>query len=583
MASFNKNDNNPGPPIITKSPECITPSAFDLSSRRSSAKVGIFNLISTMIGGGALSLPFAISRCGIILGFSLLILSAILSVFSFDILVSSSRRTGAMTYQQIGYFAFGKKVSLFVTVLILFNCYIASIAYCVLIGDLIKPVICYIFSINQTESLRRIIITISILCVSPFCFMREIRGLKYTSIISMTSVTILTIIITIHTIQHFNIAHNIYYIDNNGHSQSFLINSISQNMNLWPDKWADVIYVFPVFGISYCCHFNIPQVHSELIRPSRTRIRNVLLYVVISCFILYSIISFFGYFYALKYCCGNILLNYNQNDPIVTFGRLCLGLVLLFTYPLLILPERKSFHNLINAFSVISNSLTIKKIINLQQQNHNLPSPPSPASPDIQQNNSSLLYDPPQNNINGDKNINECVGESENVIDKNNYEKDVMELGDNFISHSISLTNSSLRVPADALGVINEPNDLLLLQEKEFMSPFKHLQSSKSYKPSKLCLIIETTVFITTSVIISFLTESVMVIWGLLGSTAAFLIAFIMPGIFYLKIRHKKGKTWRNILSFGIIILFSCAMVLCTWQAIKRLNAKPCPIQPGMD
>ncbi len=49
MALFNKDDNNDGPPIITKSPECITPSAFDLSSRRSSAKVGIFNLISTIL------------------------------------------------------------------------------------------------------------------------------------------------------------------------------------------------------------------------------------------------------------------------------------------------------------------------------------------------------------------------------------------------------------------------------------------------------------------------------------------------------------------------------------------------------
>lgn len=286
-------------PSISRSPECITPSAFDTKSRRQSAKVGIFNLISTMIGGGALSLPFAISRCGLVLGFSLLIISALLSIFSFDILIATSRRTGAMTYQQIGFFAFGEKVSLFVTILILFNCYIAAIAYCVLIGDLIKPVVCFIFSIDEsTETLRRIIIASCILCVSPFCYMRQIGALKYTSIVSIISVSILTAIITYHTLQHFNEAHTIYYIDNDGNSQSF---EMSTEINLWPTKWDDVVYVFPVFGIAFLCHFNIPQVHSELTRPTRKRMRKVLLAVVISCFLLYTTISVFGYFYSFQY------------------------------------------------------------------------------------------------------------------------------------------------------------------------------------------------------------------------------------------------------------------------------------------
>ena len=130
--------------VITRSLECIAPSAFDTNERQQSAKVGIFNLISTMIGGGVLSLPFAVSRSGLILGFILLTVSAIASVFSFDILVSASRRTGAMTYQQIGYFAFGAKIQHIITFMIWCLTYLASIAYCVLVGDLIKPIICYL-------------------------------------------------------------------------------------------------------------------------------------------------------------------------------------------------------------------------------------------------------------------------------------------------------------------------------------------------------------------------------------------------------------------------------------------------------
>ena len=239
-----------------RSPECLTPSAFDRGRRRQSAKAGILNLISTMIGGGALSLPFAVSRCGLVLGFMLLLLSAILSIFSFDILMATSRRTGAMTYQEIGHFAFGKKVSLLVTILILFNCFIAAIAYCVLIGDLMEPVLCYVLEMdaqNGTESLRRLVIAASISSVSPFCYMRTIGALKYTSIVSIASVSILTAIIAVHTMQHFDSEHTIY-LQNRAYS-------ISTDIRLWPQKWDDVIYVFPVFGISFLCHFNIPQVH----------------------------------------------------------------------------------------------------------------------------------------------------------------------------------------------------------------------------------------------------------------------------------------------------------------------------------
>ena len=136
---------------VTKSPECIAPSAFDTAERQQSAKVGSSNLISTMIGGGVLSLPFAMSRTGLVLGFIMLTVSAIASVFSFDILVSSSRRTGAMTYQQIGFFAFGPKTQHLISLLILCLTFMVSIAYCVLVGDLMKPIICYFGTLSLSN------------------------------------------------------------------------------------------------------------------------------------------------------------------------------------------------------------------------------------------------------------------------------------------------------------------------------------------------------------------------------------------------------------------------------------------------
>eukprot|EP01084_Bolivina_argentea_P200163 342317_1 len=252
---------------ISKSPECIAPSAFDHIERQQSAKVGIFNLISTMIGGGVLSLPYAISRSGLIFGFLMLTLSAMTSVFSFDILVSSARRTGSMTYQQIAFFAFGANIQHVITFLLWCLTYMAGVGYCILTGDLFVPIVCYIGGISTvtcgSEWLRRIVIACGICSVAPFCYMRQIKALKYTSFISIASVTILAGIIALKTILHFDERHEIFYINSHGVNKSFWI---TMDLYYLPKSFDDIIYVFPVFFLSFMCHFNIPQVHSESTR-----------------------------------------------------------------------------------------------------------------------------------------------------------------------------------------------------------------------------------------------------------------------------------------------------------------------------
>ena len=164
--------------------------------------------------------------------------------------------------------------------------------------------------------------------------------------------TIYLAIITMKTATQFGESHIIYYIDNHGLKEKY---KLSTDIHLFPDKITDVIYAFPVFFLSFMCHFNIPQVHSELTRPTRKRMRIVLITVVLACYVLYATVAFFGYFYSFEYTCGNILLNYNQNDPIITLARLCLGFVILFTFPLLILPARGSMHNLLNLIFTFKN------------------------------------------------------------------------------------------------------------------------------------------------------------------------------------------------------------------------------------
>ena len=47
--------------------------------------------------------------------------------------------------------------------------------------------------------------------------------------------------------------------------------------HLWPEDWAKALYAFPTFGVSFLCHFNALPTHQELARPTRHRMRRVIL------------------------------------------------------------------------------------------------------------------------------------------------------------------------------------------------------------------------------------------------------------------------------------------------------------------
>eukprot|EP00940_MAST-03C_sp_MAST-3C-sp2_P002985 g2985.t1 len=66
--------------------------------------------VSTILGGGVLSIPFALSKTGIIGGPLLIIICAILSDFSLDLLLLSARYgSGVETFEEVAKKAYGRK------------------------------------------------------------------------------------------------------------------------------------------------------------------------------------------------------------------------------------------------------------------------------------------------------------------------------------------------------------------------------------------------------------------------------------------------------------------------------------------
>ena len=71
------------------------------------------------------------------------------------------------------------------------------------------------------EWLRRLVLALGILFVSPFCYQRQTKALKYTSFMSIASVLILSVIIAMKTLLHFDSGHSIFFYDENGVNRTF--------------------------------------------------------------------------------------------------------------------------------------------------------------------------------------------------------------------------------------------------------------------------------------------------------------------------------------------------------------------------
>ena len=155
----------------------------------------IFNLVSTIIGGGALSLPYAFACTGLIAGQICLAVVALMTAYALQLLVASSRYTGATSYQDVGVKVFGRAMGGVVIFQIFLVCTCGSIGYCVLMGDLIPAVAPAIFNGStfvlgttalpgSQDGLNRLCwMAVAMLIVFPVTLLRKMSALKFTSVI----------------------------------------------------------------------------------------------------------------------------------------------------------------------------------------------------------------------------------------------------------------------------------------------------------------------------------------------------------------------------------------------------------------
>eukprot|EP00808_Paulinella_micropora_P028796 g36352.t1 len=318
--------------------EYFTPGYHD-EERRVTFNGAIFSLISCMVGGGVLSLPYAFRKCGLVPGMLLLIFFGAMSDLSLILLIKCSRRTtNIRSYEDVVEKAFGSGSGLIMAWMLFVLLFLVVVAYTILLGDLIAPVVEICLGKALGGLGRRMCMVAVIVCIFPFTLAKSLHALRFISVVSVCSVATLSVIISVRAFQrHLDPASFISTADA----------PIGQSISPLFQHVTDLVSATPLLIIAYLCHFNALPLHCEMEKPDEARVRCMIHTVVAGAILLFSSIGVSGYLYARELTDGNILNNFPADDYAITAGRVCLSFVCMCSTPIMVLPCRNALHTIL--------------------------------------------------------------------------------------------------------------------------------------------------------------------------------------------------------------------------------------------
>jgi len=300
-----------------------------------------FNILSTMVGGGCLSLPLAFQQSGnSLLGPLLLFLTALVTDFCFRLLVASavhlkrphSTRPGTDSFESITQEAFGPKAFVMSQMLVFFMCFFGAVGYSVLLRDMMEPIndllLEHLTFIQNAWLTKNLTMFAVILLVTPFTTLQTLTSLKNCGAMSMFSVLVLGSCIVFRSVQCQVHSPEPWY----------------SYVTLFPESPRDLLDALPLYISCFVCHYNILPVHNELQNPTTPRVSWWLRTTTWGAFGLYLIMGWTGSAYG--HCTpsgkvhGNVLLDFDKKDPLLMVGRMCLAVTITLAFPMLVIPGR---------------------------------------------------------------------------------------------------------------------------------------------------------------------------------------------------------------------------------------------------
>ena len=188
-------------------PDAWSP-AYQSESRESSMTVATFNLLNTVVGGGALSLPYAFSKSGWLCGIIIVAFSAQLSLFALNLLCTLARKLSCDSYAAVVRKTMGRGSADLLDLIQFFMLLLVVVAFLILIRDIAGDI--FEFAVldsasasasdaDGTPSLspqqRTGLLCAIAAAMFPLMAQESLHALRHVSIVGSASVLLLLVVI----------------------------------------------------------------------------------------------------------------------------------------------------------------------------------------------------------------------------------------------------------------------------------------------------------------------------------------------------------------------------------------------------
>ena len=519
-----------------------------------------FNLTSTIVGGGVLSLPFSIQLLGVFGGGICLIFSGAASEYSVYLLMACSSKSGLSSYADIAHGAFGLPGAIVCSFLLFVLTFLCCIAYLVLTSDLISPLLLtYIDADWEAINSRFLVQSIFIVLVSPLCFLKTMSALRFTSFLSIITVFCLAAVICARSIGY----NTSIAPEPAPHHNASQVPTVP--IKFFADSFEDALYGIPIFSVAFLCHFNVLPLKGELRRPTRSRLQRVIRTTILTCASLYIIVAYSGYLEFRSRTCGNILLNFPADDFAVTCGRIGLACTLIFSFPLLVQPSRNALHSLMGFLSLAVCPLVAKD---------------PEGAPLLEKGTAAESY----------KSVH-AGGLGVRRVARGGYHP----RGQGPRSPLGEFVIDSPRIASNSGGSTSSPlvADDVIEEGAQEVASLTDDQGAEVVLQDALALqgwyevfarFLSTAIILGLALRIALSVAGIMQVWSLAGSFVGTIIAYIIPSASYLRLRRARPWKGEKLGAAALLIGSIILCTLCTWQAVAQLATRQqclsAPVRP---
>ncbi|XP_050221898.1 amino acid transporter AVT6A-like [Mercurialis annua] len=307
----------------------------------------VFNLSTTIIGAGVMALPAIMKVLGLGLGIGMIVLVAVLTEFSLEILLRFSKAAKEESYGGVMGDAFGVSGRRVLQGFVMLNILGVLIVYTIIIGDVLSGtsasgahhsgVFEGWFGSHWWTGRTFVLLFVTLSVFAPLACFKRMDSLRFTSALAFALAVFFLVITGGITL---------YKLVDGGVCMPRILPNITDITSFW-----NLFTVFPILVTAFICHVNIHTIENEL--KDSSLIQPVVRTSVALCSTVYILTSLFGILLFGDSTLDNVLTNFDTNlgvpynNVLNDVIRISYALHLILVFPVVFHPLRLNLDGLL--------------------------------------------------------------------------------------------------------------------------------------------------------------------------------------------------------------------------------------------